>query len=300
MARLVLITGMVLRTYRQLNQALKSVLLSCALLASSGAWAEPELRIVLPDGSARVQRPYRIECEVTWEGEPSAYAILPAETNSIDWGIIDIESAKAFVRDGTNVVSQVIEIVPDKTGSYEVPEIRVKFLNPEATSPAESAASVTAPSDSSVPPPLRADPFIIEVRAPRTQFWISGGLGASLFLGLAGWWYARKHARPRQTQDQAAGSSTLSQADTALHRARKHRLDGSFYEYYVELGRAAEFLSSVDTGSDLAASFKARASAVGYKGERPNDDEMDSDFREVERALARKRAMDEQREDKPR
>lgn len=291
---------MVVTTYRQLNQALKSVLLPCALLLCSGAWAEPELRLILPDGPARAQRPYRVECEVTWEGEPSAYAVLSAETNPVDWGIIDIESAKAFVRDGTNVVSQVIEIVPDKAGSYEVPEIRVKFLNPEATSPAESAASVTAPSDSSVPPPLRADPFIIEVRAPRTQFWISGGLGASLFLGMAGWWFVRKRARLRPIPAPATDSSTLSQAEAALHRARKHRLDGSFYEYYVELGRAADFLPTAGSSSELAASFKARANAVGYKGERPGDDEMDSDFREVERALARWRAMDEQREDTPR
>jgi hypothetical protein len=73
----------------------------------------------------------------------------------------------------------------------------------------------------------------------------------------------------------------------ALHAARRQRLDGKFYEFYLELGRAAAALPSEGRPPGLAETLKARAQEVGYKGVRPTDDRMDGDVRDVERALTR-------------
>jgi hypothetical protein len=64
-------------------------------------------------------------------------------------------------------------------------------------------------------------------------------------------------------------------------------LDGHFYEYYLELARAVNALPAERKPAGLAETLQGRAQAVGYQGVRPTEDEMDGDFRDVERALTR-------------
>ena len=79
----------------------------------------------------------------------------------------------------------------------------------------------------------------------------------------------------------------MTAVQDALHKARQQRLDGQFYEFYVELSRAAGLVANGSEGRDVAVLIKAHAEEVGYKGLRPTDDQMDGDFGDVERALAR-------------
>lgn len=269
------------------NPGLVALVFSAILSGISGA--EPELRIVREEGSARSNRPYQIQCEVTWSGEASEYAIQPAEFDPIDWGTMTVTGITGSVKDGQNVVTQDIVVFPAKVGTYDVPAIRVPYLNPEATPPAEKAAARTDPPASSASPSLRAEPFRLDVRPARISFWISGGLGASLLLLLTviGWRVASHLRRKRQPISVSGAGSRRSDYESThafLHAARQRRLDGRFYEYYQELAHAAETLP--DAGA-LAASLHARAQEVGYRGVRPTDDELDISFRDVERALAR-------------
>jgi hypothetical protein len=95
----------------------------------------------------------------------------------------------------------------------------------------------------------------------------------------------RYRKRKRIAPGDAASPQNFSSAATALSTARQHRCDGRPYECYRELLRAAEHLSSKEVG--LVNHMKKRIQDVGYKGERPSDDFIDGDFREVERALKR-------------
>ncbi len=263
------------------------------------AVAEPSLEVFPEVGKARPGKAYRIVYEVSWEGDPGDYAICPAEADAIDRGTVAVREARSFVRDGRNVVSQTVEIIPDEPGDYETPEIRIAYLHPEATSPAEAAAPGTVPSDPGVPPSLRADPSCMQVRPSRTLAWVFGGLGVSLLLLSLGWWSAWRLRRP-QPQPQTAAAMDWPAVQEALHAARRHRLDGRFYEFYLALGRAAGLVEEVDVSavedrdspvsrSRLGQALFSRAEEVGYRGVRPTDDEMDSDLRAVERALAREK-----------
>jgi len=267
------------------NPGLVALVLSAILSGISGA--EPEVRIIREDGVARPHRPYQFQCEVTWPGAASAYAILPAEFDPIDWGTMTVTGVRSSVKDGTNVITQDIVVFPTKPGTFEVPALRVPYLNPEATPPAEKAAARTDPPASSASPSLRAEPFTLEVRPARNLFWISGGLGASLLLTVVGWRVAchlRRKRQPISLSGAAPSRPNLESLHAQMHTARQCRLDGRFYEYYQALARAAELLP--DTGA-LAATLHARAQEVGYRGVRPTDDELDISFRDVERALAR-------------
>lgn len=257
--------------------------LVCAVVLARQAVAEPELSISPQSAPARSGRPYRIVCEVSWLGSPGEYTICPAESDTIAWGRVALRDVRGFVRDGRNVVSQTVEIIPDKPGSYKTPEIRIAYLHPEATSPAETAADKTDPSDPGAPPSLRADPFEVVVRPRRPMAWVSGGLGASLLLLLPAGWRVARYRRNRPSAAPPATTNWQTVQET-LHAARQNRLDGKFYECYVALGRAAEGIAP-----ELVDSLRTRAEAAGYRGIRPTDDEIDSDIRAIERALRHKK-----------
>ena len=264
--------------------ALVLVLMVCGL-----AGAEPELKAIAQEKPARPHEVYRIVYETSWEGSPLAYSILPAEVDAIDWGTATLPVVNATVRDGVNVVSQTLEIIPNGPGEFQSPNVRIAYLNPEATAPTEKPAPGTDPSGSSASPSLRADPFTIVVRPARFPAWLFGGLGASLFLLVLGGWAVRRR-RGRRIADReigVPGAVDMTAVQDALHKARQRRLDGQFYEFYVELSRAAELVAKGSEGRDVAALIKAHAEEVGYKGLRPTDDQMDGDFGDVERALAR-------------
>jgi len=270
-----------------LNKELKTAVAVFGVVSLTlSAFAAPELNVNLPEGSAVINHAYPIRCEVSWDGGADDYTILPAEIESFDWGTATVTDTEAFMRDGKCIVAQTIEFVPERAGEFDSPEIRVPFLDPEATPPAESSALQTDPTDSSASPSLRAEPFEIVVRTPRHLAWISGGLGASLLLLTAvGWWSARRLRRPRPTTAGTAPALNLSDMQAMLHRIRQYRLDGKFYDYYRGLSRVSEIIGE----PALASAFAGRAQRAGYAAARPSDDELDGDFRDVERALNRRK-----------
>lgn len=141
----------------QLNRWRVVVTLALSVLACDKAGAEPELHIIPQQGLAHPNQAYRVTLEVTWSGGASDYAILPAEMDPIDWGTMTIRAARAFVRDAgngesQNVVSQTLEFVPNKVGEFTTPAIRVFYLNPGATPPAEKVDHGTAPLTLAPPP----------------------------------------------------------------------------------------------------------------------------------------------------
>jgi len=273
----------------KLNKGFWALVTVLVLILCGWTSAEPELNVVVPDKPARPGNVYRIVYEASWEGSPSDYSILPAEVDAIDWGTATLANVNATVRDGVSIVRQTIEIIPNEPGEFDAPEVRIVYLNPEATAPTENAIPGTDPSDSSASPSLGADPFTVVVRPARFSTWLFGGLGASLLLLIVlGWWVVRYRRGRRPAQEGTAKAVDVAAVQEALHKARQRRLDGQFYEFYVELSKAAaELVVNGIADQNVATQIKARADEVGYKGLRPTDDQMDGDIGDVERALAR-------------
>lgn len=271
----------------KLNIRLDVRALLVAILVSGAAVAAPDLKTVPQEGPAHPGHAFCVVYEVSWAGSPAEYSILPAEADPIDWGTVRVSDVRAFVRDGANVVSQTLVIVPNKRGLFKSPKVRVPYLIPEATPPAEKPAPGTVPPDSSASPSLGADPFDIEVRASIPYAWISGGLGASLLLTALGWWSVRFSRRP-QPPLKTPADADLARVQQAMHTARQHRLDGDFYGYYQDLHQMAEAMPLPDADhANRIATLAARMQEVGYRGVRPTDDQMDGDWRDIERALTR-------------
>jgi len=71
-----------------------------------------------------------------------------------------------------------------------------------------------------------------------------------------------------------------------LHAAKQYRVNGDLYGVYRELASAAR---RINPEAPLTQALKRRADDVGYRGLKPNDDQIEGDFREVERRLAQER-----------
>lgn len=261
------------------------VLVAANGIALVGA-ADPTVEVVRLSETAHPNEPYEVALEVTWSGPPDAYTILPAEFGDVDWGSVELTHVESFRRDDTNVVVQRIQFVANTTGEFDTPDIRIAFFDPEAVPEPKSSAQGTAPPDQSANPTLHVPPFSLSVQPDRTPTWIAVGLGASLFLAaaIAGWIvYRRKtYSSAPPAPSPAFDPATVREG---LHAARKHRLDGDVYGFYTVLSSAAQALPE-SSGVDLRTRLTDKAQHVGYGGERPSDDEMDGDFRDLERALA--------------
>ncbi|MCC6488968.1 MAG: hypothetical protein IT364_15825, partial [Candidatus Hydrogenedentes bacterium] len=134
------------------------------------------------------------------------------------------------------------------------------------------------------PPKLRADPFPLLVQPHTTPAWLFGVLGALSFLLLA---FAvvliyRKRQRP-VLKDVPKEILDLPKIHAHMHAAKQYRVNGDLYGVYRELAAAAR---RINPEAPLAQTLKRRADDVGYRGLKPNDDQVEGDFRDLERRLA--------------
>jgi hypothetical protein len=276
---------MQLITARKLNHY--SVLMAAviAVVVSVAAGAQPELEVTPGPSAVSVGEAFRITCEVSWSGSPDDYIVLLAEMEPLEWGDVTLLPSMAFVRDGRNVIVQTVEIVAKQVGEVEVPAILIPYLRPEDIQKPEKPDTPMHLNASDAPPKLRADPFPLLVQPHTTPAWLFGVLGALFFCALAflGWRF-RSRRGIEVTPVDSHGHIDNAAVNRYLEQAKRKRLEGEFYGAYRDMAAAAELLKARDP--DLAARLTARAQEIGYRSIRPTDDEMDSDFRTIDRILA--------------
>lgn len=261
--------------------------------------SQPALERLADTDVVYLKRPAEVGYEVRWHGAPDTYTVLPPEFDEVDWADMTLGPSEAFVRDGENVVLQSIVLTPQEVGSFEVPEIRVGYLTPEALDPAKQPEEVSGEQEPEREiPKLRISGFAVEVRKDRTLLWAALaviGAGALLYLGGMGVFLLRRNQEAGP--DSAAGSGNerrpadLRAAGLALHEAKRYRVEGDMYAFYVNLAKAAELLGSEH--EELAGVLQARSQKVGFQKYAPTGDEMEIDYRAVARVLTQSRNEDE-------
>lgn len=267
----------------------RSLVVGAVLLAgliSSAAASEPELKVVEGKQPAVAGRPWKLVCEVTWEGAPGEYAVAPPDVSPFDWGRAEVRSAKTFVREGKNVVAYEIMITADAPGEYTTPEMNLVYTSPEDIKEAEISrdpdplpGSEVSPQPGAVPPSLRVHPLTLQVSPDRSKTWMYAVLGALLLslLALAG---ARLLRRPKEIQASTTADVAQQVANTLLE-AKRQRVEGAYYECCRSLAGAARLAGD----ESLAGALQARADDIGYRGTQPSKDELDGYFRKMEQTL---------------
>ena len=260
------------------------------------AGADPQLNTIPDKRTPYPGRPYHIDYEVSWAGEPAEYAVSPPDLPEIEWGSIEVVQTRAFIRDGLNIVASTVEVTPQNDGEFELPEFSIRLKRPEEPNPptprtGPESLPVTEPS-----PPLSSDsttlsvpPLTLVVQPSRARFVPLGGLGAFLLvltLGVGCLVLRRRRSSRGTKSDRAPGEAgpsleDLKAAQSRLNQCKKTRLEGDYYEFYLGLSQAAGHLSG-----ELEETLRQRATQVGYGNVRPTEDEMDADVRAVERMLS--------------
>lgn len=262
--------------------------------------SEAAIRLEPHEPVARVAQPYLVDCVVYWAGPPGACAVLPvaaAESDSPGWRAVQVLSTTAaaekdmkempwFVDSSLpeseterHFVIQTLSAEPLEAGELAFPEISVKVV------PSGDAALKPGLLDADGAISLRPEPLQVTVRASARPwvYWAGAAAGAFvLACALAGWWLMRR----RRLLAQAGGQdSAVASAQMLFHEARRHRLDGRYYECYRVLAQLAVRLGNAPDAAVLAEKMQARAQDAGYRGVRPSEDQLEGDFRDVERLI---------------
>ena len=246
------------------------------------ATAVPDIALIVPDEPAWQNEPYCLSYEVSWDGDAGDYVIVPPDVESPDWAVATLTRSRAELRNGRNVVAFDIEYVPAEPGSFEVPGLAVEYIDPGVTPESEDPGAESGPL-----PTLHAASVSVLVQAHRPIRSFLVGLGALGTLGALGWAGSRLMRRAPVVVVQSTQGIDIEAAQAALHEAKRRRLDGDYYGFYTGLKRGVALLGGGEAGATLAAQLDEHTRAVGYKGVRPTDDDMDGALRDAERAVRR-------------
>lgn len=257
------------------------ILLAFALSTAAFAVEVPTLSLEKPPLTLRVGEPARVEVKVAWKGAVDAYTVLPAEAPKLEWGSVELISMEARAEEDGAAVVQVLEVTPSLAGDQDLGPVEVP---------------VVLGTDLSAPPAytLQSEPLRLQVREAGRGLPLLLLAAGVVALGTGAGVLAVYLLKRRRRAVPAQGLSRDDQMNQALNQARRHQLDGLYYEYYRELARAASLANDGEAGAALAAKLEQRAQAVGFKGVRPTPDELNADLREVERAVSRARTGDKE------
>lgn len=249
----------------------------------SFAWAQPDVTVSPQEGPAHPGQPYRIVVETRWSGESDEY-FVSIDVGDIDWGTADPSEAAAFSEGGQNIVRQVVTVVPDAVGEYSSPTIQLVYQPRAALSEkAEEQESGAEGHNEPKLPAVATDTFTISVTPDRRGLWALLSAAGAVVIVLGAWVVRRRRARKTAAPARPQSGPDPYTVGEMLRVARERRVDGQYYAYYGELARAAKALKE----DELAARLESRTQQVGYTGAQPREDEMDSDYRALERALSR-------------
>jgi hypothetical protein len=210
--------------------------------------------------------PFILEYTLRWTGEADDYQVAPLTLAPFDWGNARLLDMRASGAGSEHWVVQLVEVLANAPGNVEFPALAIR-LAPK--------------SEVSAPLILHAEPVTVSVRPDHRLYWGGGLLAGLALIVVAVWVFWRR----KQGVADTIAPTPEQKAQAALHLARRSRLDGRFYEFYLALAEAAKAMAGREATEDLETALRRHAQAVGYQGIRPSDDEMDSALRDVERLL---------------
>lgn len=223
---------------------------------------------------------------VTLSGvEPGqSYTLLPPASGSepsLDWGTITWGGVSVSGAEPQFQLS--LSITAAEPGDFELPALQVRALPIATQAPMPGEALAEA-----VPLVVATKPMTVQVRRDLMPLYVALGAGVLALMAVALLALAWRRGRGKQSDDAIEGTPR-EQAREHLHHARRHRLDGNFYEFYRSLSAAARALEQEGGQASWSPRLDARAQDVGYRGVRPTEDEMDGAMKDLEQALTQRK-----------
>jgi len=257
-------------------------LLTAPLLAAVGGASTPSLDVRAQKYTVGPDEYFPVEYRVFWEGPPGACTVLPPSLPTLDWGEAALLEVKTKRTGDVNETSMVVGFRTSEAGTYETPALDIRVL--ELTEDNTQALAA-------LPPDLAARvlsgaPVTVKVKTSGAYL-LTVVLVLSALLGVGLVLVLRQRRRSRRNPGKAKPSFE-EESRALLHEARRHRLDGDFYTFYRTLRRACDLAAHASGQPDdrLCALLDQRIKDTGYRGQRPSEDDLEGDFKDVEHCLA--------------
>lgn len=249
-----------LRTHIQLLAGLTMTL--AATLAAHAEVPVCEATIVSADGHANTQE---LILEVAWEGDSTAWTILPPSLPSIEgiaWG--DTRAVASSTENGATVTYHAR--VTGDPGVYTVPAISLDGLRK---------------GEDTEPVVIASEPVELTFSAPAAApvFPIAGGIAVGLAV-LTGVFLALSRGRGVSQAVRDVEPGEIADDTDLLAIASKRRIEGDTYGFYRALADAAR------SDAGLVERLQRCAEDAGFRGIEVTADQMDLDYRAVERLAA--------------
>lgn len=262
--------------------------LPLCLLVTLGVWAGayadlPRVEVIEPDARMHPGEPAVLTYRLSWPVEGEQWRVpAPELVDQPEWGQIQLQSASTYVVEDQVIAEFAIGVIAADTGHFELPSLEFEVFSPKDIPKNEQAPLKKEPAVWETSQAVTSEPITVAV-VPDYREWIpvvAAGGGAAVLLLAVGWAVFR--GRPQPVGEAVPVSDDPREH---VHAARKHRLDGDFYHFFLALGSAAGKGKGAEAVK-LATQHNERAREVGYGGIRPTDDEMDAALKDTERLIA--------------
>lgn len=267
-----------------LNLSLAGILAGMTV-AGTGPWAAeplPEVHATVMDVPAVAGQPVHVEYELRWPEDETFWRVAPPELPFDDpSAVLDWTEAAAATRDTHQINRFVLQVKASEAGPLEIPALEFSVFRDDALPKNELAPLKEPPSTWEDGLQVVSDPITLNFQAADSELggWLAG-LAAVAVIALAGILWATR----TRSSGADAGEQTATDPRELVHEARKARLDGDFYAFYLSLSKAADATSTAGA-KHLADRYRQRAQEIGYGGGHPSDDEMDAAVKSLEREL---------------
>lgn len=247
------------------------------------ACAAPTLSVVQDSREAILNEPYTLAFELSWQGNPDEYVAIPPSLTLDSWAEVSEISTSSSVDGDQSTLRHTVTLIPHELGEFSTPTLELAYL-------AKADIPVATPEDAdadaeAAPEPLYAmlnvDPLTVRVNEPSdAMIHILGIVTLCLAMFGSAFVFYRRNAIQIATTSQPIAQTVPSY----IHDARKHRLDEDHYAFFQSLAGGAGLLHNSEEKRLLKKRFSDLAMAVGYKGAKVTEDELDGALRELESA----------------
>jgi len=230
-----------------------------------------------------VGEPVKVAYTISWSADGSGYRIPPPNPPDLPWAETTLVRTESRRVSGRQLIEHVFALIPREEGAFEVPSIAFEYSSLQEPPTAE-ARPPEQPDASNALMPLRAPPVPLEVKGPLPRASAALLVTALLACLLVGWFFVvrgrRRSAAGFESLDgRAATAPDMEASSEKLIAAAQCRLEGDAYGFYTHLAEATI------GNAGLVERLKRRAEDVGFRNIDPTPDEMDSDYRAVERVI---------------
>lgn len=276
-------SGMKYRVQTSARFAALSLALALALLPLSTAHAaDLAVELRLPGEAIHPGQPALISAVLSGVEAGKLYSLVPpAEANlpELGWGSLEWRGLQSVP--GETLPQLELVVTATDPGEVELPSLQLR-----AVAVADAAGLVGESVDLGGAVVVPTKPITITVSRDLTPYFTVGGVALLVALLVVAGVVLFRKSRKQEASGVDTSLSPSEQAREHVHAARRHRLDGDFYQFYLSLSRAASALN-LEQGT-VAPRLETRAQEVGYKGVRPTEDEMDGALKDIERALTQR------------